>query len=56
VMVYYAGHDWLETVAVLIASAIIFTTHLSNFRMARRKEDVVSTTDFMEKVFGKKKS
>jgi len=56
VMVYYAGHDWLETVAVLIASAIIFTTHLSNFRMARRKEDVVSTTDFMENVFGKKKS
>ena len=54
-MVYYAGHDWLETAAVLTASAIIFSTHLSNFKMAHRKEDVVNTTDFMEKVFGKKK-
>lgn len=54
-MVYYAGHDWMETAAVLVASAIIFSTHLSNFKMARRKEDVVNTTDFMEKVFGRKK-
>jgi len=54
-MVYYSGHDWLETAAVLTASIIIFSTHLSNFRMARRKEDVVNTTEFMEKVFGKKK-
>lgn len=53
-MVYYAGHDWIETVAVLTASAIIFNTHLSNFRMARKREDVVNTTDFMKKVFGKK--
>jgi glycerol-3-phosphate acyltransferase PlsY len=53
-MVYYAGHDWIETAAVLTASAIIFNTHLSNFRMARKREDVVNTTDFMKKVFGKK--
>ena len=53
-MVYYAGHDLMETAAVLIASAIIFGTHLSNFRMARRREDVVNTKDFMAKVFGKK--
>ena len=53
-MVYFTGHDLLETAAVTIASAIIFATHLSNFRMARRKEDVVNTKDFVEKVFGKK--
>lgn len=55
VMVYYSGHDLPETAAVLIASSIIFTTHLSNFKMARRKEDVVNTAEFLEKVFGKKK-
>ena len=55
VLVYYSSHDLLDTVAVLIASAIIFSTHLSNFKMAKRKEDVVNTTEFMEKVFGKKK-
>lgn len=54
-MVYYARHDLLETVAVLTASAIIFSTHFSNFRMARRREDVVNTRDFVAKVFGKKK-
>ena len=54
-MVYYSGHDWLETAAVLTASAIIFNTHLSNFRMASKKEDVVNTTDFVKKVFRKKK-
>ncbi len=53
VLVYFTGHDWMETVAVLIASAIIFATHRSNFRMARRREDVVNTKDFMAKVFGK---
>jgi glycerol-3-phosphate acyltransferase PlsY len=55
VMVYYSSHDLLETVAVLTASCIIFATHLSNFKMAKRREDVVNTTDFVEKVFGKKK-
>ena len=45
----------LETIAVLTASCIIFSTHLSNFKMAKRREDVVNTTDFVEKVFGKKK-
>ncbi len=55
VMVYYSSHDLLETIAVLTASCIIFSTHLSNFKMAKRREDVVNTTDFMEKVFGKKK-
>ena len=44
----------MELLAVTTASAIIFATHFSNFRMARRKEDVVNTKDFMEKVFGKK--
>ena len=53
VLVYFTGHDWMETVTVLIASAIIFATHRSNFRMARRREDVVNTKDFMAKVFGK---
>ena len=53
-MVYYTGHDLLETAAVLAASAIIYSTHLSNFRMARKREDVVSTRDFVNKVFGKK--
>lgn len=52
-LVYYASHDWMDTLAVLAASAIIFNTHLTNFRMARRKEDVVSTHDFVKKVFGK---
>ena len=41
--------------AVLTASCISFSTHLSNFKMAKRREDVVNTTDFVEKVFGKKK-
>lgn len=54
-MVFYSSHDLLETIAVLTASAIIFSTHFSNFRMARRREDVVNTRDFMAKVFGKKK-
>lgn len=54
-MVYFSGSDWLELAAVTVASGIIFLTHLSNFRMARRKEDVVNTQDFMKKVFGKKK-
>jgi len=52
-LVYFSSHDWLETLAVFIASAIIFATHFSNFRMARRKEDVVNTKEFMSKVFGK---
>ena len=56
VMVYWSGHDWMDTAAVLIASGIIFATHLSNFRMAHRREDVVNTADFMKTVFGKKKS
>lgn len=54
VLAYYSPHDTTELLAVIAASAIIFATHLSNFRMARRKEDVVNTRDFMEKVFGKK--
>ena len=53
-MVYFSGHDLLETAAVTAASAIIFATHFSNFKMARKKEDVVNTKQFMEKVFGKK--
>ena len=55
VMVYYSSHDLLETIGVLTASCIIFSTHLSNFKMAKRREDVVNTTDFVEKVFKKKK-
>lgn len=53
-MVYFSSHNWMDTIAVTVASGIIFATHLSNFRMAHRKEDVVNTKDFMEKVFGKK--
>ena len=53
-LVYFSSHNWMDTLAVLLASAIIFATHLSNFRMARRKEDVVNTKEFMQKVFGKK--
>ncbi len=52
-LVWYSCGDWLETLAVLTASGIIFLTHLSNFKMAKRKEDVVNTREFMEKVFGK---
>ena len=53
-MVYFTGHDLWETAAVTAASAIIFATHFSNFRMAHRKEDVVNTREFREIVFGKK--
>jgi len=53
ILSYCSGHDIMEVIAVTAASAIIFSTHLSNFRMARKKEDVVNTRDFMEKVFGK---
>ena len=53
VLTYVSGCDILELLAVSAASAIIFATHLSNFRMARRREDVVNTQDFMKKVFGK---
>ena len=53
VLTYVSGCDTLELLAVSAASAIIFATHLSNFRMARRREDVVNTQDFMKKVFGK---
>jgi len=54
ILAYVSGHDTMEILAVTAASAIIFATHFSNFRMARRKEDVVNTKDFMKKVFGKK--
>ena len=53
-LVYFSSHNWMDTIAVGVASGIIFATHFSNFRMARRKEDVVNTKDFMAKVFGKK--
>jgi len=53
-LVYFTGHDLMETIAVTAASAIIFATHFSNFKMARKKEDVVNTKEFMEKVFGRK--
>lgn len=53
VMVYATGDSMMETIAVTVASAIIFCTHLSNFKMAKRREDVVNTKDFVEKVFGK---
>ena len=54
VLVYFTEHTQAEFITIIIASAIIFATHLSNFRMARKKEDVVNTRDFMSKVFGKK--
>ena len=54
VFTYYSGSDPMELMAVTAASAIIFATHLSNFKMAHRREDVVNTKQFMEKVFGKK--
>ena len=52
-LTYFSGCDTTEFLAVSAASAIIFATHFSNFRMAHRKEDVVNTKDFMAKVFGK---
>ena len=52
-LTYFSGCDTTEFLAVTAASAIIFATHFSNFRMAHRKEDVVNTKDFMAKVFGK---
>ena len=54
VMVCFSSHDLLEILAVLTASSIIFATHLSNFKMAKLKEDVVNTEEFMEKVFGRR--
>ena len=54
ILAYCSGHDLMEVIAVAAASSIIFSTHLSNFRMARKKEDVVNTRDFVEKVFGKR--
>ena len=54
VFTYCSGSDPMELLAVTAASAIIFATHLSNFKMAHRREDVVNTKQFMEKVFGKK--
>ena len=54
-LVYFTGHDLMETAAVTVASAIIFATHFSNFKMAHKKEDVVNTKQFIERVFGKKK-
>lgn len=53
VFTYFSGCDTMELLAVTAASAIIFSTHLSNFKMAHRREDVVNTRDFMKKVFGK---
>ena len=52
-MVYFTAHTRAEFLALTVASGIIFATHLSNFKMAHRKEDVVNTRDFMSKVFGK---
>lgn len=54
-MVYYASSDWAEIIAVAAASFIIFLTHLSNFKMMREKKDVVKTSEFFTKVFGKKR-
>ena len=54
VFTYYSGSDPMELMTATAASAIIFATHLSNFKMAHRREDVVNTKQFMEKVFGKK--
>lgn len=53
-MVYCARHDLADTLAVAVASGIIFLTHLSNFKMAKQKKDVVKTREFLNKVFGKK--
>lgn len=53
-MAYWKGCDWMELAAITAASGIIYMTHRSNFKMARKREDVVNTRQFIEKVFKKR--
>lgn len=53
-LVFFSRYDLADTLAVTVASTIIFLTHLSNFKMAKQKKDVVKTREFLTKVFGKK--
>lgn len=55
ILVGWFSRNYFDTLAVLIASGIIFMTHLSNFRLAKNKNDVVKTNEFMSIVFGKEK-
>jgi len=48
--------DFAEFTMALIASAIIAATHWSNLRLARNKQDVVTTSEFFDQVFHKKDS
>ena len=54
ILVGWFSRNYFDTLAVLIASGIIFMTHLSNFRLAKNKNDVVKTDEFVTRVFGKK--
>lgn len=55
ILVYLDHHDWMETIAVLISSVIIFIMHWDNLQLAKKRMDVVNFTSFMKTVFGKKK-
>ena len=55
ILVGWFSRNYFDTLAVLIASGIIFMTHLSNFRLAKNKNDVVKTDEFVTRVFGIKK-
>ena len=55
ILVGVFSRNLADTLAVLVATSIIFMTHLSNFRRAKEKKDVVKTDEFVTRVFGKKK-
>jgi len=56
ILVFLWGGGAAELAMALAASAIIAATHWSNLRLARKRQDVVTTREFFSQVFGKKDS
>jgi len=56
ILVFLWGGGLAELAMALVASTIIAATHWSNLRLARNKQDVVTTSEFFSQVFGKKDS
>lgn len=56
ILVFLWGGGPAELAMALTASIIIAATHWSNLRLARNKQDVVTTSEFFSQVFGKKDS
>ena len=54
ILVFLWGGGYAEVAMALAASAIIAATHWSNLRLAKKKQDVVTTSEFFSQVFGKK--